>query len=110
MSDQSPRPAGNLAEPTAAVIADLLDVVAAHSTHDGLSELERVVAKLRLDATEVSEARDVLRSASTDVLRDALRLRAARAAPGPTVVGGAGPPATGGPAELPRIVSSEVAR
>lgn len=77
MSDQH-TPACNLAEPTAEVVAHLLDMVATNNAHDGLSDLEQIIARLRQDAAQASDARDLLRTTSADVLREALRLRAAR--------------------------------
>ena len=75
---QDPAQPGDLGQATAEVVADLLDLVVAHNASDGLSDLERVVARLRMDADEVSAARAELRRTSADVLRDALALRAAR--------------------------------
>ena len=65
-------------EPTPEVVAQLLDVVADHSVDHALSDMERMIARLRADAEEAAEAREVLRNTPAAVLREALRLRAAR--------------------------------
>jgi hypothetical protein len=64
--------------PTPEVVAQLLDVVADHSVDHALSDMERMIARLRADAEEAAEAREVLRNTPATVLRAALRLRAAR--------------------------------
>ena len=66
------------AEPTPEVVAQLLDVVADHSVEVALSDMEQMIARLRADAEEAAEAREVLRNTPAEVLREALRLRAAR--------------------------------
>lgn len=66
------------AEPTPEVVAHLLDVVADHSVEVALSDIEQMVARLRAGAEEAAEARKVLSNTPTTVLREALRLRAAR--------------------------------
>jgi hypothetical protein len=65
-------------EPIAEVVAQLLDVVADHSVDHALSDMEQMIARLRADAEEAAEAREVLRRTPAAVLREALRLRAAR--------------------------------
>lgn len=64
--------------PTPEVVARLLDVVADHSVEVALSDMEQTIARLRADAEEAAEAREVLRSTPARVLREALRLRASR--------------------------------
>ncbi|WP_459985876.1 hypothetical protein [Nocardioides sp. AN3] len=66
------------AEPTPEVVAQLLDVVADHSVEVALSDIEQMVARLRAGAEEAAEARKVLSNTPATVLREALRLRAAR--------------------------------
>jgi hypothetical protein len=77
MSEQA-HPAATDSEPTPEVVAQLLDVVADHSVDHALSDMEHMIARLRADAEEAAEAREVLRNTSAPVLREALRLRAAR--------------------------------
>ena len=77
MSEQA-HTAVTFSEPTPEVVAQLLDVVAAHSVDHALSDIEQMIARLRADAEEAAEAREVLRNTPADVLREALRLRAAR--------------------------------
>lgn len=77
MSEQA-HTAVTFSEPTPEVVAQLLDVVATHSVDHALSDIERMIARLRADAEEAAEAREVLRNTPADVLREALRLRAAR--------------------------------
>lgn len=67
-----------VSEPTPEVAAQLLDVVADHRVDHALSDIERMIARLRADAVEAAEAREVLRNTPAAVLREALRLRAAR--------------------------------
>lgn len=76
MSEQAPT-AVTVSEPTPEVVAQLLDVVADHSVDHALSDIERMIARLRADAEEAAEAREVLRNTPASVLREALRLRAA---------------------------------
>ena len=64
--------------PTPEVVAQLLDAVADHSVAHALSDMEQVIARLRADAMEAAEARELLRNTPAAVLREALRLRAAR--------------------------------
>lgn len=74
-----PQPAASTVfEPTPEVVAQLLDVVADHSVEVALSDMEQMLSRLRADAAEAAEAREVLRNTSAEVLREALRLRAAR--------------------------------
>ena len=73
-----PQTADTVSEPTPEVVAQLLDVVADHSVEVALSDMEQMVARLRSDAEEAAEAREVLRNTPARVLREALRLRAAR--------------------------------
>jgi hypothetical protein len=63
------------------VVADLLDVVAEHNVDHALSDIAQLIASLRADAEEATAARAVLRGTPVDVLRQALRLRAARIEP-----------------------------
>ena len=77
MSEQRPT-AATFSEPTPEVVARLLDMVAAHNTDHALCDMEQMLAQLRATAEEASLARDLLRHAPADILREALRLRAAR--------------------------------
>ena len=77
MSEQA-HTAVTFSEQTPEVVAQLLDVVATHSVDHALSDIEQMIARLRADAEEAAEAREVLRNTPADVLREALRLRAAR--------------------------------
>ena len=67
-----------VSEPTPEVVAQLLDVVADRSVDHALADMEQTIARLRADAAEAAEARQVLRNTSAAILREALRLRAAR--------------------------------
>ncbi|MDP3892278.1 hypothetical protein [Nocardioides sp.] len=71
-------PTVSVSEPTPEVVAELLDVVADHSVEVALSDMEQMIARLRADAEEAAQAREVLRHTPAEVLRGALRLRAAR--------------------------------
>lgn len=75
MSDQAPTA---ITEPTPEVVAQLLDVVADHSVDHALSDIEQMLARMRANAEQAAEAREVLRNTPATVLREALRLRAAR--------------------------------
>jgi hypothetical protein len=77
MSEQA-HPALTVPEPTPEVVAELLDMVADHSVDHALSDIEQMIARLRADAEEAAVARDVLRNTPAEVLREAVRLRAAR--------------------------------
>lgn len=77
MSDYA-HTAVSVSEPTPEVVAQLLDVVAAYNVDHALSGIEDVIARLRADAEQAAEAREVIRSTPAAVLREALRLRAAR--------------------------------
>jgi len=77
MSEQA-HSAVTFSEPTPEVVAQLLDVVAAHNVDHALSDMEQMIARLRADADVAALARDLLRRTSADVLREAIRLRAAR--------------------------------
>jgi len=77
MSDYA-NTAVSVSEPTPEVVAELLDVVAACNVDHALSGIEDVIARLRADAEQAAEAREVIRSTPAAVLREALRLRAAR--------------------------------
>lgn len=77
MSEQAPS-AVTVSEPTPEVVAQLLDVVADHRVDHALSDIEQMIARLRANAVEAAEARELLRNTPAAVLRDALRLRAAR--------------------------------
>lgn len=72
------RSTATVPEPTPEVVAQLLDVVAEHSVEGALSDMEQMIARLRAGAAEAAQARDALRDAPAEVLREALRLRAAR--------------------------------
>ena len=80
MSEQAHNSVG-VFEPTPAVVVQLLDVVAEHRVDHALSDMEQVIARLRADAEMAAEAREVLSNTSATVLREALRLRAARIKP-----------------------------
>ncbi len=67
-----------VSEPTSEVVAQLLDVVAARSVDHALAAMEQTIARLRAGAEEAAEAREVLRNIPAAILREALRLRAAR--------------------------------
>jgi hypothetical protein len=64
-------------EPTPEVVARLLDVVAESNVDHALSGIEDAIARLRANAEQAADAREVIRSAPASVLREALRLRAA---------------------------------
>lgn len=66
-------------EPTPELAAQLLDVVADDSVDHALADLEQVLARLRADAASADQARALLRDTPATVLREALRLRLARA-------------------------------
>lgn len=66
------------ATPTAEAVAQLLDVVATHDVDHALSGIEDAIARLRAGAEEAAEAREILRNTPAPVLREAMRLRAAR--------------------------------
>lgn len=68
----------SVSEPTPEVVAQLLDVVAEHNVDHALSGIEDAIARLRADAEQAAEAREVIRNTPAPVLREALRLRAAR--------------------------------
>ncbi|WP_085870562.1 MULTISPECIES: hypothetical protein [unclassified Nocardioides] len=76
MSEQ-PHTVGAVTEPTPDVVARLLDMVAENSVEVALTDIERMIARLRTDAEVAAEARDMLRTIPAAVLREALRLRAA---------------------------------
>jgi hypothetical protein len=67
-----------VSEPTPEVVAQLLDVVADHNVNHTLSDMEQMIARLRADAEVAAKASEVLRNTPAQVLREALRLRAAR--------------------------------
>jgi hypothetical protein len=75
MSEQAPTA---INDPAPEVVAQLLDVVADHSVDHALSDIEQMLARLRANAEQAAEAREVLRNTPATVLREALRLRAAR--------------------------------
>jgi hypothetical protein len=77
MSEQAPRTV-TASDPTPEIVAQLLDVVADHNVDHALSDMERMLERLRADAAQAAEARAVLRTTPAPVLREALRLRAAR--------------------------------
>lgn len=55
MSDYAPAEV-SAAEPTPEVVAQLLDVVAAHNVDHALSGIEEAIARLRADAEHAAEA------------------------------------------------------
>jgi len=65
-------------EPPPEVVAQLLEVVATHNVDHALSGIEDAIARLRADAEQAAEAREVIRNTPASVLREAMRLRAAR--------------------------------
>jgi hypothetical protein len=77
MSEQA-HSAVTISESTPEVVAKLLDVVAEHNVDEALCDIELTIARLRAGAEEAAKARAVLRDTPAAVLRDALRLRAAR--------------------------------
>jgi hypothetical protein len=77
MSEQPPN-AVSVSDTTPEVVAELLDVIAEHSVLNALSDMEQMMARHRAYAEEAALAREVLRNAPAAVLREALRLRAAR--------------------------------
>lgn len=72
----APRPTFQASSPED--VAHLLDVVAEHDLDHALANLERMLDRLRTNAAIAAEAKDTLRSTPAEVLREALRLRAAR--------------------------------
>lgn len=64
--------------PTPAAVAQLLDVVAADRVDHALTDIERLIARLRADAAAAAAARSVLGATPAPVIREALRLRASR--------------------------------
>ena len=75
---EQPNLAPDLPGPTPEAVVEMLNVVADHSVDHALCDLEQLIARLRAEAAEAEQARDVLRATPVPVLRDALRLRAAR--------------------------------
>jgi hypothetical protein len=67
--------------PTPEVVADLLELLAEHNVDHGLGDIEQLVARLRANAQAAAAAREVLCSAPAEVLRQGVRLRAARIEP-----------------------------
>ena len=65
-------------EPAAEAVVQLLDVVTQYDVGNALGHLERVIAQLRAETERAASARRVLRTTPVEVLRTALRLRAAR--------------------------------
>lgn len=80
MSENAPAAVSvtNCSAPTPEAVAQLLDVVATHNVDHALSGIEDAIARLRADAEQAEEAREVLRNTPAAVLREAIRLRAAR--------------------------------
>lgn len=68
----------SVSEPTPEVVAQLLDVVAESNVDHALSGIEDAIAQLRADAERAAEAREIIRNTPAAVMREALRLRAAR--------------------------------
>ena len=75
---EQPNVVADASRPTPEAVVEMLDVVAEHSVDHALCDLELLVARLRAEAVEAERARQVLRATPVPVLRDALRLRAAR--------------------------------
>lgn len=101
MSEETHAPAG-LDEPSPGAVAQLLDVVANHSVEGALVDLERLIARLRAEAEEAAQAREVLVRTPAAVLREAVRLRAAGRRDETTSAGAAG-------AERPNVLHVEAA-
>ena len=59
-------------------VADLLDAVADNHVDHAIANIEGLVATLKQNAEEAAAARAALRHTPADVLREAMRLRAAR--------------------------------
>jgi hypothetical protein len=76
MDDQAP-PALSASEPGPEGVARFLDVNTDHDIDHALSEMEQTITRLRPDADSAAQARAVLCNTPADVLRTALRLRAA---------------------------------
>lgn len=68
-------------EQPATLVAQLLDIVAAHDLEHALSDMEHLIARLRADAQEAAAARTALRGTPAPLLREGLRLGAARYLP-----------------------------
>ncbi len=84
MSDHDPAPAITqrpVLEQPATLVAQLLDIVAAHDLEHALSDMEHLITRLRADAQEAAAARTALRGTPAPLLREGLRLRAARHLP-----------------------------
>lgn len=84
MSNHDPAPAITerpVLEQPATLVAQLLDIVAAHDLEHALSDIEHLIARLRADAQEAAAARTALRATPAPLLREGLRLRAARHLP-----------------------------
>lgn len=81
MSDHDPAPAITerpVLEQPAALVTQLLDIVAAHDLEHALSDMQHLITRLRSDAQEGAVARTALRGTPAPLLREGLRLRAAR--------------------------------
>ena len=84
MSDHDPAPPVTgrpVLEQPATLVAQLLDIVSAHDVEHALSDMEHLIARLRADAQEAAVARTALRATPAPLLREGLRLRAARHLP-----------------------------
>jgi hypothetical protein len=84
MSDHDPAPAVTerpALEQPATLVAQLLDIGTAHDLEHALSDMEHLIARLRADAQEAAAARTALRGTPAPLLREGLRLRAARHLP-----------------------------
>jgi hypothetical protein len=84
MSDHDPAPAITerpMLEKPATLVAQLLDIVAAHDLEHALSDMEHLITRLRADAQQAAAARTALRGTPAPLLREGLRLRAARHLP-----------------------------
>lgn len=111
MSEQAHH-AVSVSEPTPVVVARLLDVVADHRVDhrvdQALCDMEQVIARLRADAEEAAEARDLLRNTPVAVPREALRLRAGPIQSGGIATGRIGTGRSGtGRIETGRIETSQ---
>ena len=60
------------------VAADLLDTVAANSIDHAISDIEGLVGLLKQNAARAAAARDALRCTPAEIVREAMRVRAAR--------------------------------
>ena len=79
MSEHSDLPTAQPEEhPSPEDVARLLEVVSDHSVDHALSDMEAMLARLRANAEQAIVARRQLRETPPQVLREAMRLRAAQ--------------------------------